>query len=68
MEKLYILVGEKLTGNSVTIIASWSRMPSQDIISTLTSKLNHQYSRFAIMEDILFIEGGEEDKKNYFDY
>lgn len=56
-DKIYALVGEKGANSDITLIATWVKMPSRSTIDKLTDKLGHQYVRFAILEDILFIEG-----------
>lgn len=63
--KLYVLVGQN-SDTSYTILASWSKLPTQEAIDTITTKTFDKYRKFAVMEDILFIEGSEEDTSSFY--
>ncbi len=56
MDKLFILIGER-NQTDVTVLASWTKMPTQDTVDKLIRDYTSDYERFALMQDILFIPG-----------
>lgn len=63
--KLFILLGEE-SNTKLTVLASWDRLPTQDAIDKLKEKHHHQFIRFIIAQDILFMEGGYEESNSYY--
>lgn len=68
MDKMFLFVGVNSAGT--TILMSWDKKPSQEQLDRVVSEKTKHYSRFALMEDILFIvrDDAEEVSENKFDY
>ena len=58
MNKLFVLVASEPSRDSFDLVATWrDKMPSQEAIDKIVKNLENKYESFALMQDILFIDG-----------
>ena len=68
MEKLVCLLGQNPEDNTIVLIAHWEFTPKQEIIDKLKNNLDNKYSKFILVQDILFMEGKGVSSVYYTDY
>lgn len=67
MDNLYVLVGKDPDSFTFTIIRSWEKVPTQNVINELIEDLGSKYSEFALLHDMLFIEGKATSNSGWFE-
>jgi hypothetical protein len=67
MDKLYVLVGKDPHTFSFTIVESWEKLPTQRAVDKLIEEHESKYSEFALLHDLLFIEGKASNTSGWFE-
>ncbi len=62
-DKLYVFIGRENSNDQLVILESWSKQPTQDTIDALVKKYYDRYKKFALMTDMLFIEGNQNPRR-----